>query len=238
MKETSLVVEDLQFSLRRSKARKTVGITVERDGTLILSAPENTPDHLLREVVEEKREWIYTKLAKKELLFKPRPAKEFVDGEGFFYLGRSYRLQLVDPVDQNGKKRPTLRLHRGYFELRRDEVHRGREHFIRWYREHAHPWLQRKVDLWKYRLGVQPTEVRVMDLGYRWGSCGASGNLNFHWRTILLPASIVEYVVAHELAHLHQPHHTPQFWEHLDRAMPDYVRRKQWLAENGGEYGL
>lgn len=237
MKET-LIVEDLHFSLCRSDRRKTVGITVERDGSLILSAPGDTPEYQLREVVEEKREWIYTKLARKELLFPSRPPKEFVNGEGFFYLGRSYRLQLVAPLTEQGKKRPPLRLNRGRFELRRDEADRGREHFIRWYREHAQPWLERKVHLWKNRMGVHPTQVRVQDLGYRWGSCGAKGHLNFHWRTILLPASIVEYIVAHELAHLLEPHHTPAFWQHLDRTLPDYIRRKQWLAENGAEYRL
>ncbi|MFC4077775.1 YgjP-like metallopeptidase domain-containing protein [Salinithrix halophila] len=66
---------------------------------------------------------------------------------------------------------------RGYFELRRDQASSGREHFIHWYRVHAQPWLTRKVDLWKCRLGVHPTEIPVMDLGYRWGSCGLFGKL-------------------------------------------------------------
>jgi predicted metal-dependent hydrolase len=57
--------------------------------------------------------------------------------------------------------------------------------------------------------------------------------LYFHWKTILLPARIAEYVVVHEIAHLHEPHHTPAFWMRVERAMPDYVQRRAWLAEHG-----
>ena len=75
--------------------------------------------------------------------------------------------------------------------------------------------------------------ARVQDLGYRWGSCGKGHRLYFHWKTILLPARIAEYVVVHEMAHLHEPHHTPEYWRRVERAMPDYERRKAWLAERG-----
>ncbi len=82
---------------------------------------------------------------------------------------------------------------------------------------------------------VQPVGLKVQDLGYRWGSCGKGDWLYFHWKTILLPAPVAEYVVVHELAHLHEPHHTPEFWLRVERAMPDYTRRKTWLAEHGME---
>ena len=73
----------------------------------------------------------------------------------------------------------------------------------------------------------------MQDLGYRWGSCGKGEMLYFHWKTILLPARIAEYVVVHELVHLHEPNHSAEFWQRLERAMPDYEERKQWLAEHG-----
>ena len=57
----------------------------------------------------------------------------------------------------------------------------------------------------------------------------------FHWKTILLPKHIAEYVVVHEMVHLHEPHHTAEFWLRLERAMPDYAQRKSWLAEHGIE---
>lgn len=81
---------------------------------------------------------------------------------------------------------------------------------------------------------MEPSGIYVQDLGYRWGSCGKGGRLNFHWRTILLPAPIIEYVVVHELVHLHEPHHTPAFWSLVERVLPDFEARKRWLAERGG----
>ena len=84
-------------------------------------------------------------------------------------------------------------------------------------------------------MGIEPKGIEVRDLGFRWGSCGKKGILNFHWASILLPASIVEYVVVHELVHLVEPNHTPEFWLALERAMPDYEQRKNWLAENGAK---
>jgi predicted metal-dependent hydrolase len=127
---------------------------------------------------------------------------------------------------------PALRLHRGRFMLRRDEVHRAGRHFVDWYVRHGRPWIERRVALYADRIGVEPGPVRVRELGHRWGSCGRGGNLNFNWRTVCLPPRAIEYVVAHELVHLHEPHHGPEFWQRLQRAMPDFAERRRWLAEN------
>jgi predicted metal-dependent hydrolase len=80
---------------------------------------------------------------------------------------------------------------------------------------------------------VAPTGLRVQDLGYRWGSCGKDQMLYFHWKSILLPAPIAENVVVHELAHLHEPHHTPGFWQTVERALPDFERRRSRLEQLG-----
>ncbi|MCA9626492.1 MAG: M48 family metallopeptidase, partial [Myxococcales bacterium] len=110
----------------------------------------------------------------------------------------------------------------------------GREHFVRWYTDHAKPWLSERVNQHAPRLGVTPSAVAVQDLGYRWGSCGRGNKLYFHWKSILLPPRIVEYIVVQELVHLREPHHTPEFWKRLERAMPDFASRKQWLAKSAG----
>lgn len=222
-----MAVEGLDFSVRRSARRKTMQITVGRDGELILSAPPEVDEARLRAFVLEKRFWIYTKLAEKERLHRHAPVKEYIDGEGFLYLGRSYRLRLV------GGQSVPLKLAQGRFALCRDAVASGREHFVDWYTEHARPWLAERVTQYQSRMEVAAAGVRVQDLGYRWGSCGKGDWLYFHWKTILLPPQIAEYVVVHEIAHLHEPHHTPDFWLRVERAMPDFVQRKTWLAEHG-----
>lgn len=220
-------VDDLQFAIRRSSKRRTMQITVERTGQLVLTAPPEVGLDQLRNFIDEKRFWVYTKLAEKERLQRKVPQKEFVAGEGFLYLGRTHRLKIVD--DQN----VTLKLVNGRFVLRNDAQHVAREHFIRWYSERARIWLLNRLSDYQTRMEVAPAGVKVQDLGYRWGSCGKGNWLYFHWKTILLPARIAEYVLVHEIAHLHEPHHTPAFWLRVERAMPDYAQRRAWLAEHG-----
>ena len=223
----TLRVDDLSFALQTSSRRKTLEITVERDGSLVLSAPPHVPEDLLRRFALEKRLWVYTKLAEKDRLHKAAPVKTFVDGEGFLYLGRSYRLRLVESQDV------PIKLQNGRFRLVHGLKEQGREHLIRWYSGRAKVWLWDKVQEYARRMQVSPANLRVQDLGYRWGSCGKGDYLYFHWRTILLPPPIVEYVIVHELAHLVERHHTPAFWRRVERTLPNFVLRKAWLAENG-----
>ena len=228
---TQLAVNDLTFEVRESSRRKTLEITVDREGELVIAAPRGTDEQLLRDFVIEKRLWIYKKLAEKTERRRLLPRKEYVNGEGFLYLGRSYRLKRVP----NDAQDAPLKLVAGRFQLREEALPDAREHFVRWYSARAADWLTAKVKEQSRRMGVEAAGVTVQDLGYRWGSCGKGNRVYFHWKTILLPRNIAEYVVVHELIHLHEPHHTPAFWRRLERAMPDYERRKAWLARHGIE---
>jgi len=81
--------------------------------------------------------------------------------------------------------------------------------------------------------GLQVKSIRITGAKKRWGSCSQQNSLNFSLRLAMVPPETLEYVVVHELAHLHQPHHTPEFWQRVERALPDFERRKIWLAEHG-----
>ncbi len=224
---STLVIDDLSFDVRRSDRRRALEITVERDGTLMLSAPDAATEETLQAFVRRKRPWVYKQLARQATLATPPRAKEFVEGEGFTYLGRNYRLRLVAEADA------PVKLQGGRFVMPKALATQGRDHLVRWYCERAKPWLWAKVQTYAARMEVAPAGLRVQDLGYRWGSCGKGDTLYFHWKTILLPAPMAEYVVVHEMAHLHEPHHTPAFWQRVERALPDYAQRKAWLAANG-----
>ncbi len=223
----SLAVGDLCFDLQRSARRRSVQITVDRGGELRISAPESCPTTEIERFVREKRFWIYMKLAEKEALEPAQPERRYVSGEGFPYLGRSYRLLLVDHQDV------PVKLEAGRFRMDRRAAVDGRAHVVRWYTEHAEPWLAARVERFRRRVGVRPAAVNVRDLGYRWGSCGKGDRLYFHWRAILLPPSVVDYVVVHELVHLIEPHHRAAFWTRLERVMPDFATRREWLAGRG-----
>jgi len=227
---TTLTVDDLTFEVRRSPRRRTLEIIIDRGGELVVAAPESEELESIERFIREKRYLVYTKLAEKEKLRPVRESKEYVPGESFHYLGRTYRLLLVDKQDV------PLKLQKGRFTLLRTEAASGKKRFVRWYTAHARPWLGERVQPFADRMAVAPGLVKVRPLGHRWGSCSPNGAVNFHWAAIQLPPSIIDYLIVHELAHLHEHAHTPDFWKRVDRAMPDFAHRKQWLAENGAEY--
>lgn len=222
-----LEVDGLSFEVHRSNRRKTLQITVERTGALSIVAPLHAADQQLLEFVEEKLLWVHTKIEEKARLQQRAPIKEFVDGEGFLYLGKSYRLRLME------NQLADLSLRNGRFCLRKASAHRGREIFVSWYTRRAQDWFERQVTEQANRMGVTVREVKVQDLGYRWGSFGSGGRVSFHWKAILLPPRIAQYVVIHELAHGRHPDHSAAFWIKVEQHLPDWRSRKSWLAENG-----
>ncbi len=222
-----LEVDGLSFDVHRSDRRKTLQITVERTGALSIVAPSQTVDQLLVEFVRAKLLWVHTKIEEKARLQQRSPVKEFVEGEGFLYLGKSYRLRLVE------RQLVDLSLRNGRFCLRKASGQRGREIFVDWYTRRAQDWFERQVLEQANRMGVTVNEIKVQDLGYRWGSFGAGGRVSFHWKAILLPPQIALYVVIHELGHGQHPDHSVNFWIKVEQHLPDWKRHKRWLAENG-----
>lgn len=225
--DEKIVLDGLSFEVRRSERRKTLEIAVDRAGELFIAAPSEAEDHHLEKFIEDKLLWIHTKIEQKARLQRRAPVKQFTEGEGFLYLGKSYRLRLLDCqlVD--------LALQNGRFCLRQASAHRGREIFIAWYTRKAQIWFDRQVRENAYRMGVNVTEVKVQDLGYRWASFGKGGRVSFHWKSVLVPPRIAQYIVVHELAHAFNPDHSAGFWAKVEQHLPDWRSRKDWLAENG-----
>jgi len=230
----TVVLDGLSFELHPSPRRRTVEITVDRDGGLVLACPTETTLDDLAQVVRQRRLWIYRRLAEKEALSAAASPKEYVSGEGFLYLGRSYRLKIVPANAQQ----PPLRLCHSRFELRRDAQSEGRERFIHWYTAQLERRVPEQVAALALRVGNAPHSVHVRDLGFRWGSCGRKRDLYVHWRVATLPLTIIEYVVAHEMVHLVCRRHNDEFWQRLERLVPDCLERGRWLATHGAAYSL
>ena len=229
---STLVVGDLVLEVAPPSDRKTIEIVVERDASLVLKAPPTATIERAQQFVTAKRPWVYRKLAEKDALTGPPVAKQFVEGEGFAYLGRSYRLTLT--TDAAGKE--GVRLERGRFHLPAKEADGGAPEMRRWYTKVGGQWLRHRLRPWAARLGQEAVEVEVRDLGYRWGSARPAAGpqrINVHWATLQLPPSLIDYVLVHELAHLQETNHTPNFWKIVARLMPTYEHHKITLATIG-----
>lgn len=107
-----------------------------------------------------------------------------------------------------------------------------------WYREQARAILSERVRYFEPAMGVRHARIAIRDQKTRWGSCSSRGNLNFNWRLVMAPLSVIDYVVIHELAHLVELNHTPRFWEMVERHCPDHREHRRWLRENGARLAL
>ena len=222
---------ELSYVVVRSR-RATADVVVERDGSVVVRAPEWAEDGLVRELVKSKRRWIHKRLGEWRELNAARVAREYRNGEAFLYLGRGYRLSLVGGHDRD------LVLRNGRFELRRGLVLEGdvaaaRAAFRDFYVEKGQQRLAERTRYYAPKAGVEPVSVTVRELGRRWGSCSSSNGLSFHWKCVMAPLRVVDYIVVHELCHLHHRDHTAAFWNEVDKVLPGYRERKEWLRLNG-----
>ncbi len=101
------------------------------------------------------------------------------------------------------------------------------------YRSQAKARLEERAAYFASRMGVSYQRISVRAAKTRWGSCSAKGNLNFHWKLILMPPQVLDYVVVHELAHRKEMNHSPAFWAEVEKILPDYRERRKWLKTYG-----
>jgi len=229
MNET-LEVGGLTFEVRRSLRRQTLGLTVDRGGELRLHAPENTPAQELTQWTRSKLLWVHRTLARKEALAPKVRVPEFVSGENFSYLGQNYRLKIVrdtaEPLCFDGN----------YFCLAADARSEAEAHFRRWYIRTGRDWLRERTTALARKTGTAASRIEVRELGFHWGSCGKHSVLFFNWRLLQLPVRLIDYIIVHELVHLEEPHHSPEFWQAIDRALPTWQQLQDALRSDGAKF--
>ena len=233
-------MDGFEYRLKRSN-RKSMGISIERDGVVIVKTPYQVELNEIEKFISEKKVWIYQKLAKKKALNREGPKREFVNGQGFLYLGKSYRLKFIDDAGIGSGKLPKaapLRLWHGYFELAESEKTGARNHFVSWYRKQIKRQLKERVQRYDKRIGVTVKDIRILDLGHRWASCGRNGVINFNWRSVMASIWVFDYILVHEMVHLIESTHSDRFWRLVSRVMPDYKEHASWLNENGADLDL
>ena len=230
MSGENLAIGDLLFEIQRSNRRKTLCLTVDRSGDLKLYAPERTPRAQLEKWVESRLLWVYQKLAIKEASLPLARLPEYASGESVYYLGRSYRIRFVS--DQ----KESLHCRAGWLEIRRSDQAVAPARVKEWFQTTGGRWIRERVQLLSGRYGLVPGAVEIIDLGNRWGSCSATGRLNFNWRLLQFPIRLIDYVITHELVHLVEPHHNDAYWRRLEGLMPEYADRKAKLLAVTREY--
>ncbi len=224
-------VDDIEFTYKTSN-RRTASLFVECDGSVHLIVPDQMSVSRVEDIVKSKRAWIYKSLAEWKDLNASHVDREFTSGEGFLYLGRTYRLKVTDDILENFVFRGNQ------FLIRKGKLKDCEALFKEFYKLKALHKIPERVKLYSGKMGLQPNLIKVQELGKRWASCSPDGNLNFHWRCMMAPLSVLDYVVVHELAHLRYMNHTDAFWNEVDKVIPDYREKAAWLKFNGANMSL
>ena len=222
----------LTYTVRRSARRKkTVAVTVDPAGNVLVVAPEGIAIGRIEAIVTRKAEWI-TRRIRRVREHSPLPSpREFVSGESVLYLGRHYRLK----VDSAGRGEAKLRGGWLYVPAgaKGQQTAQVRAALVSWFRRHAAQRLPKRAEAWRSKVGVPMPRVIVADQQKRWGSCDQRGAIRLNWRIMQAPMRLIDYVVVHELVHLRHRGHGRDYWQAVGRVMPDYERRREELRWRG-----
>ena len=212
---------DIAYSLLRS-SRRTIGFVINKDG-LTVTAPQRVGVREIEGALQAKSRWILSKLA----AWSERPQRRelaYETGEVLPWLGGELNLQ----VEPRGI-RTTLRREGDRVLVTVDPEATGalRQRaisaaLIRHYKREGERFMAPRVEAFAAQLDRPVRKVVVRDQKRRWGSCASDGTIRLNWRLMGFPEVLVDYVCAHEAAHLVEPNHSAAFWRTVERLMPDW----------------
>ncbi|MFW6287576.1 MAG: M48 family metallopeptidase [bacterium] len=255
MERVKIDGKTVEYKIIRSH-RKTVGIHLKHGEDVIIRAPQGISKKRIKEIVHKKSKWIFKKLDEmKEMASPPDPLK-FVSGEKILYLGKFYQLEVKSfrdayketkkndreiYIEKNNKNNDIfINLEDEHLLIRiperLDRVNDKsiiKESLIKWYKEEARKNILERIRKYQKYIGRKPVKVRIKSQKTIWGSCSSKGNLNFNWKLIMAPLPVLDYIIVHEMVHLIHPNHSRRYWQMVEKIIPDYRQRKQWLKENG-----
>lgn len=225
-------LEDIEIIIDKTERRKTVSIFIERDGSVRVLAPLSIDDEVIEAAVKGKEYQIFKKLAKWKELNQGKVNREFVNGQSFLYFGRNYRLEILE------SQTVPLKLSGGNFLLDRKHLDRAEKVFKDFYKEKAEYKIAERLKLIESKFSQKPTSIKVLELQNRWASWTPKNGLNFHWKCAMAPVPVLDYIITHEMVHLKHPNHSTEFWNELDKQMPNYRDHESWLKRNGVKMSL
>ncbi len=217
---------EFQVEVKRTDRRKSASISL--DGNLVkVTVPKSLSDRRIRDLIGKRTPWIKSKLKEQSLRPSSKP-KEYVSGETVPYLGKNYRLKVVEG------EIPSIKMVGGYLLATVTHGEKNRQNTVRhlletWYQRQAERRLKEKTERLSKVIGVSPKSVSIKNYKSRWGSCSSNGDLTYNWRIILAPHRIVDYVVVHELCHLLEHNHSLNYWKHVEHYVPNWRDCRDWL---------
>ena len=204
----------------RSRNRSSIGIQIKPDASVVVTIPYLLPKFFADRFIKEKEDWIREK---QQLMLTRLPQKA---KHTYFYLGKEYALgvrsnpkELVEIGDKLYVASTNPSLIKKYLES--------------WYKQQARKIIVARVAHYAKIAGLSYRSIALTSAETRWGSCSSQKTLNFNWKLVMAPLPVIDYVVAHELAHLTEMNHSRSFWETVRKMYPLYREYRTWLKRHG-----
>ncbi len=210
------------------KSVKNANLKVKPSGEVILVVPTDMSRREIEYILKKRDVWIKRHL---ELFAKNRkPKRELVSGEEFIYLGKYYRLKVIEADYEKAQ------LKRKYFELYlkdRSDYKKKEKLINEWYKSKAEVYFKKIVEKYSKIVKVDVKSLKIRSMKTRWGSCNPQKSyINLNLELIKKPKRAIEYVIFHELTHLLHYHHDRNFYNYLTLHMSDWQERKKRLEES------
>ena len=213
-----------RIALRRRPTARRITLRVSAaTGEVVITLPSRTPVNTAQRFAESHAGWVASRLARlpERVVFEP--------GASLPLRGEPHRVRLSGT---RGGVRIEWEDGQPVIAVACDPAHAARR--IRdFLTREARRDLLEAVERYAPRLGQRPIRITLRDTRSRWGSCTARGELNFSWRLILAPPMVLDYLVAHEMAHLREMNHSLRFWALLGELCPNVDAAEAWLKRNG-----
>jgi predicted metal-dependent hydrolase len=211
------------YKLLRSN-RKTIAIHITKEGEVQVRAPFKAKQKDIDDFVTLKRDWIERHLRRIKEAQGSRLNFELNYGNQLRLMGKKILL-VARKGDKVGFDGQCFYLPPNFPPCEIKKV------VISLYKQIAKQVLTDRTFAYAGELGVMPTAVKVNSAKTRWGSCSSKSSINYSWRLIMATNEIIDYVIVHELAHINELNHSPQFWAIVEYILPDYKKRQKKLKE-------
>ena len=218
-----------KYKLIRSK-RKSIALVIKPDGQLIVRAPKRVSKREINALIEKHADWIVKKQAEVLEAQKKFAPHQFVEGEAFYFLGKTYQLRFT------GAKKNLVRIWGENLQVAKSVAWNAEAVIENWYKKEAWQIFNERAGFYAKKYNFNYEKLKLSSAKRRWGSCSTRGNINLTWRLVMMPPEIIDYVVVHELSHLREHNHSKAFWAQVEAILPDYKERRKWLKEKGWEY--
>lgn len=212
----------IKVALKRSARARRLSLRVSRlDGRVTLSLPARFPTEKAEEFLVEQVDWVRRQLSQIPLQSIVSPGDEIP------LEGQQVRVELGSGK-QMSREDGIIRVpgHPEKFALR----------LKTYLRQIAADRLRQSTEQFAHKAGRNVGKITLRDPRSRWGSCSAQGNLMFSWRLIMMPPEVLDYVAAHEVAHLVHMDHSAAFWSEVERICPGHKTQRQWLRQHGASF--